>query len=88
MQTTFHGMCDIVMVKRLAQGKVELDTAPLSLAHTHNLRQLRGRGFRLPAGSRKKFGYRAVKAFNALRPETRSLLLGPRFQERVKAELE
>ncbi len=74
-----------MMLKRLAHGKVVQDITTLSLpSHEHNLRQLPGRGFQLPAGSQKKFEYRAVKAYNALAPETRNLPPGPRFQQCVK----
>ncbi len=56
---------DIVMVKCLLQGTAALEMVPLKLpTHSDGLRQLSGGGFNLPDGSQKKFGYRAVKAYD------------------------
>ncbi len=77
---------DIVMVKRLIQGAAVMEMAPLELpTHSYGLRQLSGRGFCLPDGSQKKFGYRAVKAHNSLPPEARNLPLGNCFKGLAKA---
>ncbi len=77
---------DVMMMKRIIQGKAAPDTLPLSLpSHRYSLRKQSGRGFVLPDGSQRKFGYRAVQAYNRLAPEIRSLPNGESFKKAAKS---